>query len=129
MKRGAGILLINPLHRAALLLLRSRSVAHPGVWSFPGGVQDPGDGTPWLTAQREFTEETGLRAPRDFAGYHVQRSPGREYYTFICYDPRPNLRRPTLNAENDDWKWVRHHETRSLPLYSRFAAVLARLPY
>ena len=131
MKRGAAILLINPTMRAALLVRRSSDMAYPGLWHPPGGIRDPEDATPWMTAQREFTEETGLRAPSKWAHAHRQGEPGKsEFITFVAYDPFPTLRIPRLNWENDAYRWTTLHEAISgMPLFPRFSEILAQVPY
>ena len=61
------MLLASPTGHAAdadlLLIERSATMrSHAGQVAFPGGAQDPEDGSATVTALREATEEVGLRA-------------------------------------------------------------------
>lgn len=49
-------LILSPDKTKILLIYHKRF----GRWQQPGGHLDPGEAGPWLTAEREATEETGL---------------------------------------------------------------------
>jgi len=54
-------------HGESQLLFTKRTdlvATHKGQVSFPGGIREPDDGSPWDTAIREMTEELGLPADR-----------------------------------------------------------------
>jgi 8-oxo-dGTP pyrophosphatase MutT (NUDIX family) len=128
MKQGAGILIIAPRKRRALLLRRSPRVDSPGLWSTPGGLRDLEDARPWDTARREFTEETGIPAPESYNTVFRTRSPNHEYMTFVIYATRWCGAKPlpaaTLNWENDKGAWLTHEEAQKLPLHPGLAHIL-----
>ncbi len=60
---GAVLILIYPKENALHLVLILRNVykgTHSGQISFPGGKQEPEDGSLWHTALREANEEVGI---------------------------------------------------------------------
>jgi 8-oxo-dGTP pyrophosphatase MutT (NUDIX family) len=62
-RAGAVLMLFGEGPAGPDLLLTERAHdmrSHPGQVSFPGGSQDPDDGSPAVTALREAEEETGL---------------------------------------------------------------------
>ncbi len=49
------------VHRGHVLLVRRRKAPDAGLWGYPGGHREPGEGL-GRTAIRELAEETGLTA-------------------------------------------------------------------
>ena len=57
---GAGMLIVNAAGEVVLQLRDDPYPEHYGLWTFPGGGVETGDGSLEETATREVREETGL---------------------------------------------------------------------
>ena len=114
-----------------LMVRRNAELAFGGMWTFPGGAIDPGDGpapsevdesaqrwdapelvrTAARAAARETTEETGLVCDPDdltwFSHWIPPRRPGLKRFAtwfFLAVEPQGEL--VVDPAENSDARWV-----------------------
>lgn len=111
----------------AVLLGRRRGAHGDGTWAFPGGKVAPGE-EPHVTAARELTEETGLRAVRIAQimwTSDVFPADGLHYVTLhhlVAADGEPEVREPDKAHE---WVWWRDLERLPSPLFGPAAALWA----
>jgi len=89
---AAGIVLQAADTGRLLMLQRAHNVhtgendPNAGLWEFPGGGLEDGE-DPWVAAQREFAEETGMPLPEDAENVGQWRSDDGVYQAFTCVLP------------------------------------------
>ena len=88
-----------------LLLKRAEGTAMAGLYFMPGGLVDPGE-TPWVAAERELKEETGLEfvdRPR-MVGCYPMFIYGQEFLQLsFCGSVTGEV---STSAEHTDHRWV-----------------------
>ena len=104
------IALAIPLRDGKLLVGQREAGTHlAGLWAFPGGKVEPGEGSE-AAARRELLEETGLTAPTleplTIVVHDYREAPLR-LHVFLARDPRgePDASR--------GWVWRRPKELRA----------------
>jgi 8-oxo-dGTP pyrophosphatase MutT (NUDIX family) len=106
---GAGMVVVKPLERRALLLRRGPTDPwRPGWWNLPGGGIEPGE-APLEGARRETLEEAGLRVGRAKL-VHKILGPGWFFCVFATTDWSGDVQ---IDFESDDFAWVTAEEARS----------------
>lgn len=104
-RQGAGTLIFAEDTGRVLLLLRSEAVEDPGLWGIAGGrVEGESLREAALCETEEELGPVDIRV--DEEPFHVWHAPEGtfSYYTFRAAVPTEFS--PTLNWENDDFRWV-----------------------
>lgn len=95
-----------------LLALRPAHKRHGGMWEFPGGKVDPGEGEAEALA-RELQEELGVKVIRTGARLASFRDPGSAFeIRFLSVEVEGEPRA----LEHDAVAWISPSEARGLPL-------------
>lgn len=95
-----------------LLALRPAQKRHGGLWEFPGGKLEPGEG--WKeAAARELNEELGVEVTTVGEPIYRRKDPDSRFEIVfveigIAGEPRP--------LEHDDLRWVTLPAAATLPL-------------
>lgn len=107
---GVGVVVINETQE--VLLIRRGQEPNKGLWTIPGGRQEPGE-TLFETANREIMEETGVTISRPILVDVVDliRKDGngalKRHYTLVDYVARYDTGTPAAGGDADLIKWVR----------------------
>lgn len=107
MSSAAGLAVVRSDRKVLLVLRSAREATWPGVWSFPGGREEGGEGQ-LAAALRECLEELGSLPPgiRVLGAVPSRRPDGGLYVAFPAWAPSWEWA-PSLNGENEAWGWFR----------------------
>jgi 8-oxo-dGTP pyrophosphatase MutT (NUDIX family) len=119
-REAATVVLLRP-DRTVFLIRRSRGMAFGGMWAFPGGAWEPGDGSgPALdiarrTAIREVYEETGVQLiASELTPWHRWLTPEferRRYDTWFFLAAMPEGQTAAMpEFEADQVRWLTPEE-------------------
>ena len=89
-----------------LLLKRSNTETHSGIWGIPGGKLEPAE-NPFEGLKREVAEETALEIEilNPLRVHHFKNQEGRTI-TLISFYCTYAGGKVNLNEEHDEFKWV-----------------------
>lgn len=106
---GVGVVVIND--NEEVLLIRRGQEPNKGLWTIPGGRQEPGE-TLFETAHREIMEETGVTISQPILVdvvdliRHDDNGALKRHYTLVDYVARYNTGTPAAGGDADLIKWV-----------------------
>jgi len=106
-----------------LVCRRPAHKRHGGLWEFPGGKLEPGEGLE-EAARRELEEELGVYVSQVSEPVYTARDPGSAFLIEFTRVRVSGLPQP---LEHDEIRWVTIEELRSLelaPVDARFAVTL-----
>jgi 8-oxo-dGTP diphosphatase len=117
--------------RDGKVLLIERAKPPRGIWAFPGGHVEPGEGLE-AAAARELQEETGLTA--QFTGllglYEVIRRDGSGlltvHYVIACYMGHAGPGEPVAASDAAAVRWADPDRLAGLPLAPNMADAIAK---
>lgn len=107
-----------------LVCRRPSHKRHGGLWEFPGGKLEPGEGLE-EAARRELEEELGVSVSQVSEPVYAASDPGSAFlieFTPVCVSGLPQA------LEHDEIRWVTVEDLESLelaPADARFAVTLA----
>ncbi|WP_329486678.1 NUDIX hydrolase [Kitasatospora sp. NBC_01246] len=109
---GVGVVVRDASGRI-LLIRRAPHDALPGLWEYPGGGRDDGEGVE-EGAARELAEETGLAGlPLEYLRHlDFTNQSGRRVRQFVFTSTVPDGTPVALSADHDDHQWA---DANSLP--------------
>lgn len=106
---GVGVVVLNEGND--VLLIRRGQEPNKGLWTIPGGRQEPGE-TLFETAHREIMEETGIKISQpvlvdvvDLIRHDDDGTLAR-HYTLVDYAARYLSGTPIPGGDADQAKWV-----------------------
>lgn len=106
---GVGVVVIND--NEEVLLIRRGQEPNKGLWTIPGGRQEPGEAL-FETAHREIMEETGVTISQPILVdvvdliRHNDNGALKRHYTLVDYVARYNTGIPAAGGDADLIKWV-----------------------
>ncbi len=107
------------VNKGKALLIRRGSTApsRPGGWDLPGGNVEP-DEDPYVTAQRETKEETGLEIDRPKIA-NLELLPSNQFRgntLIMIFRTTVSAADVKLSYEHDDYRWVTREQLENYDL-------------
>ncbi len=123
---GVGGLLFN--RREQVLLIKRNQAPAQGLWSLPGGRQEPGE-TLVETCRREFTEETSLQVEVKHIVAVVERRLEGFHYVIVDFLVQlidDEQAAPLAGSDVAEAEWIALPELPSYPLVEGLPEIIRR---